>query len=273
MTAAAIDVRPAPAPKTVGFGNVLRSEWTKLRTVRSTSLSAGIAVLATLVIAGVMGARWAHLLATDSPGGRADFDAPNVVLSGVYLAQVILAAIGVLAITSEYGTGLIRATLSAVPQRRTLLAAKALTLAAVTLVLGELVSFAAFGIGDAFLSSKHFGVSLSDPGVLRSVVGAGLYLTVVVLLGFGIGTVIRNTAGALSTLFGVLFAVNALIELLPTDLRNAVIDYLPANAGSQIFVTRPDSTALSPWAGFGVLCLYAAVPLAVGLFLVKRRDA
>jgi hypothetical protein len=163
--------------------------------------------------------------------------------------------------------------LAAVPQRRALLVAKGLMLASVTFVVGELVSFAAFGIGDAFLSAKHFGVSLSDPGVLRSVFGAGLYITVIALLGFGIGVVVRNTAGALSTLFGVLFAVNALIELLPTDLRNDVINYLPSNAGSQIFTTHPTSSALSPWVGLGVLCLYAVAALAVGLFLVERRDA
>ena len=271
MTAAVLDVRPATPPATVGFGNVLHSEWTKLRTVRSMWISAGVAVLATLVIAGVMGVRWGHLLTTHTKGS--DFDAPNTLLSGLYVAQVIIGAVGVLAITSEYGTGMIRATLAAVPQRRTLLAAKAALLAAVTFLAGELVSFAAFGIGDAFLSAKHVGVSLADPGVLRAVLGGGLYLTAIVLLGFGIGTVIRNTAGALSTLFGVLFAVNALIELLPTDMRNAVINYLPTNAGSQIMITHPTSSALSPWAGFGVLCLYAVVPLAVGLFLVDRRDA
>jgi hypothetical protein len=272
MTTVALP-RPATEATSVGFGNVLHSEFTKLRTVRSLCWSAAIAVTATLVVAAVMGVRWANVLATDSPAKRAGFDAANTVLSGIYLAQVIVGAIGVLAVTSEWGTGLIRATFAAVPQRRTLLAAKAVVLAGVTLVAGEIVSFAAFGIGDAFLSGKHFGVSLGDPGVLRAVCGGGLYLTAIVLLGFGIGAALRNTAAGLSTFFGVLFAVNALIELLPTNLRNDVINYLPANAGSQIFTAVPTQDALSPWAGFGVLSLYAAVATAVGLVLVNRRDA
>jgi hypothetical protein len=179
----------------------------------------------------------------------------------------------VLAISSEYGTGMIRATFAAVPQRRTLLAAKATVLAVASFVIGELVSFASFGIGDAFLSGKQFGVSLADPGVLRAVFGGGLYLTAIVLLGFGVGAAIRNTAGALSTFFAILFAVNALIELLPTGLRNDLINYLPANAGSQIFTTVPTHGALSPWTGFGVLCLYGVAALVVGWAFVDRRDA
>ncbi len=123
------------------------------------------------------------------------------------------------------------------------------------------------------MSPAHASVSLSSPGALRAVFGGGLYLTAVGLLGFGLGALIRHTAGALSAFFGVLFASTALVDLLPTNWRNTVIDYMPANSGSQILATRPTGSALGPWSGLGVLCLYALVAIvAAGFVLVTRRD-
>lgn len=254
---------------TIGFDNVLRSEWTKLRSVRSTYLSTGLVVLMMIGLGTFLGARWAH----ESGALPDNFDPTNVTLSGVYLAQIVVGALGVLAISSEYTTGAIRATFAAVPQRRAVLAAKALVVAAATFVVGEVLSFVSFGIGQALLSSKQAGVSLGDPGVLRAVFGAGLYLTAVVLLGFGLGAAIRHTAGALCAFFGLLFAPNVIIELLPTSWRNAIIDYLPANSGSQIFTIVKVKGSLAPWAGLGVFCLYAAAALLIALLLVNRRDA
>jgi ABC-type transport system involved in multi-copper enzyme maturation permease subunit len=255
--------------RTLGFGNVLRSEWTKLRSLRSTVICTGVAVLFLVGIAIAMGVRWAQ----QQGPIVGEFDATSVSLSGIYLAQVILGALGVLAITSEYTTGMIRATLTAVPQRRAVLLAKGMVLAAATLVVGEIASFASFAIGQALLAPKHVGVSLADPGVLRAVAGGGLYLTAVALLGFGLGATIRHTAGALSAFFGVLFAPSALVDLLPTSWRNALIEYMPANAGSQIFTTVPTHGALAPWTGLGVFCLYALVAVLAGFLLVNARDA
>jgi ABC-2 type transport system permease protein len=258
---------------TVGIANVLRSEWTKLRSLRSTKACGLLVVLAMLGIAIAMGARWAYEIKHDPPGKLGDFDSTNVILSGVYLAQVVVGAIGVLAIASEYTTGMIRPTFSAVPQRHVVLAAKALVLAGVTLVIGEVMSFVSFLVGENFLSGTVHHASLSDPTVLRAVIGAGLYLPAVALLGFGLGAVFRNTAAALSAFFGILFALTVLADLLPTSLRNAVIDYLPANSGSQIFTTVPTHDALAPWTGFGVFSLYAVVALVAGFVIVSRRDA
>ena len=258
----------APAT-TVGFANVVRSEWTKLHSLRSTYLSAAFVILGTVGLAVFMGLRWAR----QQGPLDANFDAANVSLSGFYIAQVIVGAVGVLTITSEYTTGMIRATFAAVPQRRAVLAAKALVVAGATFVLGELASFLSFGIGQALLAPKRAGVSLSDPGALRAVLGAGLYLTAVSLLGFGLGATIRHTAGALSAFFGILFAPTLIVDLLPTSWRNNVIDYMPANAGSQIITTLNPKNALTPWAGFGVFCVYAAAALLAGFALVRARDA
>lgn len=255
--------------RTLGFGNVLRSEWTKLRSLRSTVICTGVAVLFLIGLAIAMGIRWAQ----QSGPIVGKFDATNVSLSGIYLAQVILGALGVLAISSEYTTGMIRATLTAVPQRRAVLLAKALVLAGATLVVAEMASFAAFAIGQALLAPKHVSASLGDPGVLRAVAGGGLYLAAVALLGFGLGATIRHTAGALSAFFGLLFAPSALVDLLPTSWRNTLINYMPANAGSQIFTTVPTQGALAPWTGLGVFCLYVLAAVLAGFLLVNARDA
>lgn len=267
------------AAATVGFGNVLRSEWTKLRSVRSTCWTLAGAALLMLGLGVVVCVRFAQVIPHADPGALVPFDATLTSLEGLYLAQIAVGAVGVLVITSEYGTGAIRATFSAVPQRPVVLAAKVVVFGATALVVGEVAAFATFGVGQAILSGTDPGqsgvtpsVSLADPGVLRAVIGAGLYVAAVGLLGLGIGAVIRNTAGALSAFFGLLFGLTAIVDLLPSSWH-AIIPYLPANSGSQIFTVYPDHDALGPWTGFGVFCCYAVVALAVGTVLVSRRDA
>jgi ABC-2 type transport system permease protein len=268
----------APAA-TIGFGNLMRSEWTKLRSVRSTYWTVVAAALCTVALAVIICARFRQIIGNEGPGKLDGFDATLTSLNGIYLAQIAIGTLGVLVISSEYATGMIRATLSAVPQRRAVLAAKALVFAGATLVLGEVMSFAAFGIGQAILSGAHgvpglhTSASLADPGVFRAVFGAGLYLAAVGLLGFGLGATIRHTAGALSAFFGLLFGASVITALLPTSWRNDIMPYLPANSGSQIFTIVPSHDALSPWSGLGVFCLYAVAALIVGFVLVGVRDA
>jgi hypothetical protein len=160
----------------------------------------------------------------------------------------------------------------AVPQRRSMLAAKGLVFAVGVLAAGELMSFASVGIGQAMLSTSHAGVSLGQPGVLRATLGGGLYLTAVGLLGFGLGAIIRHTAGALSAFFGILFGLSAVTDLLPTGWRNSVIKYMPANAGSQIVKVHVSRNAVPPWSGLGILSLYTVTALAIAFVLIKRRD-
>ena len=199
------------------------------------------------------------------------FDPTTFSLNGLYLAQIAAGALGVLVISSEYSTGMIRATLSAVPQRLAVLGSKGAVFASGDADPRRDDSFAAFGIGQALLSRAHAGVSLGDPGVLRAVIGGGLYLAVVGLLGFGLGALVRHSAGALSAFFGVLFAPSVVVDLLPSSWHDA-INYMPANAGSQIFAVQHTAGSLSPWAGFGLFCVYAIAVLALAAVLMTRRD-
>jgi hypothetical protein len=257
---------------TIGFRNVLTSEFTKLRSVRSTYWTTASAMLGALAVSVIVCVQYRTNL-LDGKDSLAGFDAPLTSLNGIYLAQIAVGTLGVLAISSEYATGMIRATFGAVPQRRVVLAAKGIVFAACTLAVGEVLSFTAFGIGQTILAPTHGGASISNHDALRATVGGGLYLTAVGLLGFGLGALIRHTAGGLAAFFGLLFASTALVDLLPTTWRNHLINYLPANAGSQILTTVGTRSPLGPWTGLGVLCLYAAAAIAVAVLLVDKRDA
>jgi ABC-2 type transport system permease protein len=266
---------PRTAPQrhaTVGFGNLLRSEWTKLRSVRSTYWTALVAVVATVLIGILVTVQQEHDLVShpDSLGG---FDPVMTPLTGFFLAQVAAGVLGVLTVSSEYGTGMIRASLGAVPQRRTFLAAKGLVFAGIVFVVAEILSFTAFFIGQPILHPSGAGVSLGDPGILRAVFGGGLYLTAIGLLGFGLGALVRHTAGALSAFFGLVFATSALADLLPATWRDHILKFMPVNAGSELLSTQHDSSGLSPWTGFLVLCIYVAVAIGGATFLITRRDA
>ena len=273
MTAVAVasaEVTRAGDARSIGLANVVRSEWTKLRTVRSTYWTAIAAVVATIGIA-VLGA--SEYVRNYNPQKVDGFDAANFVLQGLYVAQIALGALGVLTITGEYATGMIRTTLTAVPQRRVVVALKGLVYLIAMLIIGETLSFATFGIGQAILHAKHAGASLSDPGVLRVVIGGGLYLASVGLLAFALGTLVRRTAGALASFFGVLFLPSALIDLLPNSWRADAIKFAPANAGTQILNTHRVHDMLGPWQGLGMLTLYGFVLLLGALYLLGRRDA
>jgi ABC-2 type transport system permease protein len=252
------------------FADILLSEFCKLRSVRSTywtlfaavAFNVGLAALAAIILPGRLGAH-----------DKATLDGVRVSLGGIHLSQIAFGVLGVLVISSEYSTGMIRATLSAVPQRRLMLAAKAIVFAVTALIVGIFSSFAAFFIFQAFLSGDSLRTSISDPEVLRAVIGGGLYLTVLGLFGLGLGAIVRVSAGAISALFSVLFVPQILAELLPQFWRAAIGPYLPMEAGSQIFSQHHEAGNLGAWSGFGVFCLYAAVALGVGFFLINRRDA
>ena len=265
----------APAtPKTPGglsrFADVLRSEFCKLRSVRSTHW--------TLIAAVTFNVALAALLAIFLPGqlsanDQATVDATRVSLGGLHLSQIAFGLLGVLVITSEYGTGMIRATLSAVPRRRLLLAAKTIVFAGTALIVGIFASFAAYFVFQAFLPGDSLRSSLSDPGVLRAVTGGGLYLAALGLLGLGLGAIIRSSAGAIAALFGLLFVPPILTQLLPQSWRDTINPYVPLEAGSQIFSVQHEAGVLGAWSGFGVFCLYAALALGIGFVLINHRDA
>jgi hypothetical protein len=258
------------APTRIGVPNVLLSEWTKLRSLRSTYWTAFAAVLAAIGIA-ILGC--ASFVQHFAPSDVIGFDAAAFSVQGLYAAQILVGALGVLTISGEYATGMIRTTLTSVPQRRSMLALKGAVYTAAALVLGEIASFAAFGIGQAILHEKGAGVSLADHNVLRAVIGGGLYIAVVGLLAFGLGALVRRTAGALATFFAVLFLPSALIDLLPSSWHDTVMKFAPANAGTQIMSLHRQHDMLSAWNGLGVLALYAVVITGLALYFVRRRDA
>ena len=253
------------------FAGVLRSEARKLGTVRSTAWALLAVVAFNVITAALLGGLLpGHLSAHQ----KAAIDSVRVSLGDLHLSQVAAGLLGVLAVTGEYGSGMIRATLAAVPQRRLLLAAKALVLTAAVAVTGIAACLAAYLAFQAFLpGGDALRTTLAGPGVLRAVTGAGLYLTVLALLGFGLGTVLRSSAGAVAVLFGVLFVPTLLTALPPSSWQDTLGPYLPMNAGDTIYTIRPEAHMLGPWTGFGVFCLYAAAALAAGFVLIGRRDA
>jgi ABC-type transport system involved in multi-copper enzyme maturation permease subunit len=263
---------PEPSRVRVLTANV-RSEATKLRSVRSTVwtllATVGLAVGFGALIGASQMSSWDNL----DPAERLRFDPTSFSLSGLFLAQLAVGVLGVLIITSEYATGQIRATFAATPQRITVLVAKASTFAGVVLAVGLVASFSAFLVGQAIFAPKGLDASISDPGVLRAVFGGALYLTGIGLLGVGIGTVVRRTAGATAALVGLLFIVPIVTGFLPTSFQETIGKYLPAQAGMAIFNVVPDPRALTPWTGFAVLLAWAAFTLAIGAALLVRRDA
>lgn len=261
---------PATSRPLSDFGGILRSELCKLRSVRSTFWAMLIAVGANVVLA-ALGA--VFLPGALSAQEKATVDVTRLSLAGIHLSQIALGVVGVLVITSEYGSGMIRATFGAIPRRRLVLAAKAIVFAAAALAVGIGSSFAAWFAFQAFLSDDSLRATIGDPGVLRAVTGGGLYLTVLGLLGLGLGAIIRSGAGAIAALFGLLLVPPLLLQLLPRSWQTTVGPYTPMEAGSQIYIVHPHAASLAPWTGFGLFCLYAALALGIGLWLINHRDA
>ena len=253
------------------FTGILRSEARKLHTVRSTFWALLAAVIFNMVTAALLAIFLpAHLSAPQ----KATIDSVRVSLGGLHLSQIAIGMLGVLAVTGEYSSGMIRATLAAVPQRRLLLTAKALVFTATAAATGIAACLAAYLLFQAFLpAGDAMRTTLAAHGVLRAVTGAGLYLTVLGLLGFGLGSVFRSSAAAVAVLFGTLFVPALLVALLPQSWQDTIGPYLPMNAGDTIYTVRHEAHMLQPWAGFGVFCLYAATALTAGFILVGRRDA
>jgi hypothetical protein len=253
---------------------VVLSEWTKLRTLRSTvwSLLAAVAFLIgfAILVPEVVVHHWPP---TD-PRDALTFDPVGVSLVGGFFAQLAFGVLGVLLMTGEYATGMIRATLAAVPKRIPVLWAKAPVYGVVCLVLASVACLAAFFIGQAILSTKQIDVSFGARHVARVVFGSAFYLTGVGLLGLGLGALLRNTAGAISTLFGMLFVVPVVVHFLPASWNDAIAKYLPSNAGQVITNLREiDPHSLGPWTGLLVFFLYAVVALVLAGVSLVRRDA
>jgi ABC-2 type transport system permease protein len=258
--------------------DLLSAEWTKIRSVRSTVWTLTLFVVISLGLTALFTwltvSNWNGQHAADR-NARVVLDPVGFILgSGLFLGQLTICVLGVLVITTEYSTGVIRASLLAVPRRLEMLTAKIAVFAALMIVVAEIVAFGSFFIGSAILHSR-VPVSLGDRNVTRAVVGTGLYLTVLGLFSLAIGTLIRHTAGAISAAIGAVLVLPILAGLLPGSWGAHVNGYLPEQAGILIGQQHPpaDGNVLSAWQGFGVFCLWTAVLLALAAYLMQRRDA
>ena len=256
--------------------SLLRSEWTKMRSVRSTMWTLvamaivviGISVIGCLAITN----SWA----TMSLGNRLSFNPTGFALKGIVFSQLVIGVLGVLVMSAEYGTGTIRATLTAIPNRPRVLAMKAVVFAAVSLVVGEVLSFGAFFVGQALLRSPAPHATLSQPGVLRAVVGGGLVIMVLGLFALGLATIIRHSAGAITSYVGTILVAPIIIQALPSSIGHPLMRFMPFQITNVMTSTNPSNdigSAFSPWVGFSLLCLYAAIALVVAGVMMVRRDA
>jgi ABC-2 type transport system permease protein len=270
---AVTQARPGPATVAgpVTQVRVVRAEWAKLRALRSTRWCALTAVVLIVGLgAAVAGSGTAYHV---SPGDSAA-KGVSVALLGVLFAQLVLGVVGVLAFSGEYGTGMIRATLAVVPSRLPVLWAKLIVLAGLVLPVTLVCAFVDFFAATALVSSRGGSViSLTDPGVLQTVVGSSLYLTVVVIIGLALGALLRKTAAGLSVFAVVFFVVPIVVGALPQNIRGFA-PYLPSNAGGALWDSPLNAAnPLSPWTGFAVLCGYAVVLIAAAAWRLRRRDA
>jgi ABC-2 type transport system permease protein len=276
MTTMTVPTAPAPtasrANQRVTQARVIRSEWTKLRTLPSSAWSL---LVAAVLIVGI-GALYAGVRVTrppQDPAAMASFDPTAISLSGISLAQLAIGVLGALLITGEYATGTVRTSFAAVPARLPVLWGKAIGYALAVLALCVPATFAAFLVGQSILSSGDLDTTLGQPGVARAVLGAALYLAAVGLLGLGLGALLRGTAAAVGALFGLLFAPQILVGFLPSTWSDQLYGYLPAPAGIAVTNVRQDPVSLAPWTGFGVFCLYTAILLALAAWRMRHRDA
>jgi ABC-2 type transport system permease protein len=248
---------------------VVASEWTKIRTVRSTYwivitlaiLSIGVGTLVDSVVGNVY-----KII-------QGSFDATQTSLYMLYFGQLMMVVLGALVITADYSTGMISTSLIAMPRRGTLFVAKAIALGVTALVVGEVLCFVLFFIGQVVLHSTGQSVTLADSGVPRAVTGGGLFLAGCALVGFALGALLRNAAAAIGVGAGVLFVLPILAQTQPHSWLVHDIKFLPSDAGDAIWAVSKQSMLFSPWPEFSIFVVYIAVLLGFGFLVFRLRDA
>ena len=262
-----------PATGRAGFPGALRSEWTKIKSVRSTMWTLGAAIVVTIGIS-VLG-NWGQANHTDRTVAQlANEDLAQRSLFGIIFGQLIMVVFGAMAITSEYSTGMVRTSLTAQPRRAPVFWSKLLVVTAVAFVVGEIISFTSFLIDSSFWRGKGIPLTLSSPHAMQAVVGGGLYLAGSAVLAFGLGAILRHTAGAITSGVGLLFVATILTNFLPESWQNHLDKWLPFNSGGQVWATQHvRGSDLGAWTGFGVFMIYGAVAVLLGLWVFRKRDA
>jgi ABC-2 type transport system permease protein len=275
QTASAPSVAPAArrAHRPATALDSVRAEWIKFRSLRSTYITLAIAVVLTVGIGALIAWGAASHYANDSASDRLTWDPTGVSLSGLALAQLAVAVLGVMVIAGEYSSGMVRTSLAAVPRRWRFLAAKCAVFTAAIVVVGEIISFAAFLIGQPIIGRWAPNAALGDPGVTRAVIGGGLYLAAIGLLAIAVGALLRNMAGGIAVMVAFIFVLPIVSNALPSSWGHPVRKWWPSDAGSQIASVVRTAHTLSPWAGFAWFVGFTAVVLAIAFLLLNRRDA
>jgi ABC-2 type transport system permease protein len=293
-----------PAAGRAGLRGAIASEFTKIRSVRSTYWTLGALFVVSVGLGIAITAGTAANFA-NNPGNKAGFDATQASLGAFFeLGQLIIAVLGAMVITSEYSTGMIRTSLTAQPRRGVVYAAKAIVFTSVTLVISLITAFIAFFIGQAIYWSKGVGASLfhavtipananmnCNPGgctatfsgtdvinpstVLTAIIGTALFVTIVALIAYGVGAIVRHTAGAIAIVIALLFIIPVLEQTLPNDWRWDIMRFLPDAATRVISVTVGGTNPhlWSAWPQLGVTALWAAALVGIGAYLFRKRDA
>ncbi len=267
---AAEDVRTARRP--YSYSDAVRSEWTKFRSVRSTYWTFFVAAVLGIGLAALISGISASHYATD-PRIRFGWDPTDRSLRSLGLAQLAFAVLGVLVVTSEYSTGMIRTSLAAVPRRVRMMTAKLLVFTLAAVVVGQVIAFAAFLLGQALIHGHAPSASLHQHLVVRVVVGSGLYLALIGLMGGAFAVILRHAAAGIAVVVAMLFILPGIAFALPTSWSQPIEEYWPTNAGQEVTKLHHGAHALAAWVGFGEMAAFVAVVLVVALFLLERRDA
>ncbi|CAL9597033.1 ABC transporter permease [Streptomyces sp. enrichment culture] len=251
---------------------VVRSEWTKIRSVASTVWTLGLAVVVTIALGMLISALSKNEFSGLSERDQLSFDPTFVSFAGTSLGQLAMIVFGVLVVGNEYSSGMIRTSLAAVPQRGTFLAGKILVATVLALVVSMITSFATFFLGQAMLGDLK--ASIGDPGVLRAVFGGGLYMTLIAMFSMGVAAMLRSPMLSLGILMPFFFLISNILGNVPATEK--VGRFLPDQAGSRIMqVVTPldDDVPYGPWGGLGIMVLWVIAALAGGYAVLKSRDA
>ncbi|MFJ4688212.1 ABC transporter permease [Streptomyces sp. NPDC091377] len=251
---------------------VIQSEWTKIRSVASTVWTLSLAVVVTIglgvLISALSKSEYDNLSGTD----KLSFDPTYISFAGMSLGQLAMIVFGVLVVSNEYSTGMIRTSLAAVPQRGSFLFSKVAVATVLALVVGMVTSFITFFLGQAMLGDLK--ASIGDPGVLRAVIGGGLYMTLIAMFSMGVASMLRSPMLSLGILMPFFFLISTILGSVSATKK--VGQYLPDQAGSKIMqVVTPinDDTPYGPWGGLAIMVAWVAAALLGGYLLLKRRDA
>ena len=264
-----------PDKRRVTQSRVIKSEFLKASTLRSTYIVLALAIAAMagigIIICWTTAMEWSHM----RDRHRLHFNPLNDSLGGFELAQLAIGVLGILLVGGEYSTGMIRASLSAVPKRLPMLWGKLVVFVTITLVTMIPSVLIAFFVSQKTLENTPIPihVSWSTPTVPRIVIGTALYLTVIAAFSIGLATILRSIAGAIATLVGVIIVLPAIASALPQTWGDRINKFLPSNAGQAIMSIQSDTQQMTPWRGLGLFALYAVGVIAIGAVMLRRRDA